>query len=158
MSESEDQDAPSAEVESEKSDDRFDGADLCPACLAELTEGCNFCASCAAPVTPLAGWMPFERVFAEAYIYRQAVASPRTLFIVVGAWFVFLPLLATGIIMLLWHWLVEKGDALYVLEGAFITIIGTLGLYHVTQNYLSRHRPGIEPPAADQEASPEQRS
>lgn len=73
-------------------DDHFDGADLCPACLAELTAGCGFCPKCAAPVTPTVAMSPFERVFAEGFIYRQAVGNPRKLIVVVGAWLVFLPL------------------------------------------------------------------
>ncbi len=144
MNASEGQNEPCAEAE--MGDDHFDGGDLCPACLAELTSGCNFCSSCAAPVTPLAAWAPFERVFAEGYIYRQAVASPRTLFVVIGAWLVFLPLFASGSAMLLWHCFVEHGDGLYLLEGGFITLIGTLGLYHVTQNYLQRPLSAIERP------------
>ena len=86
-------------------DDRLDGADVCPACLAELSDGKSFCPVCNAPVSPTAAISPFERVFAEGYIYRQAVSAPRKLIVIVGVWCIFLSLLGSGIAMVAYEYL-----------------------------------------------------
>lgn len=129
----------------EMGDDRFDGGDLCPACLAELTAGCGFCPKCGAPVTPTVAISPFERIFAEGYIYRQAVASPRKFIIVLGVWLVFLPMLLIGLAMFAWDWFFERTDVLYLCEGLFLALVGAMGLYHVTWNYVQRPVFGSEP-------------
>ncbi len=133
--------------EAEVGDDRFDGSDLCPACLAEVSVGCKFCPACAAPVAPLAAWTPFDRIFAEGYIYRQAVAAPRRLLVFMGAMLVFFPLFATGTVLFAWSAFVAKEYSLDLLEGAFITLVGALGMYHVTLNYLNRPACGTESPS-----------
>lgn len=126
-------------------DDRFDGGDLCPACLAELTAGCGFCPKCGAPVTPTAAIAPFERIFSEGYIYRQAVSSPQKLIVVVGAWFVFLPLLLAGIACIAVALFAVRSDWYFLCYGIFAVIVGALGLYQVTRNYMRRPVSGSEP-------------
>jgi len=119
-------------------DDRLDGADICPACLAELTDGCSFCPACAAPVSPTAAMAPFERVLAEGYIYRQAISAPRRLIVIVGVWVIFLVFFITGVVMIASEWFAGESSLLYRLEGSFLLLIGVLGLYHATRNYLAR--------------------
>jgi hypothetical protein len=132
-------------AEAEMGDDHFDGGDLCPACLAELTAGCGFCPQCGAPVTPTAAISPFERIFSEGYIYRQAVASPRKLIVVVGAWLLFLPLFLCGVVMLGWGLFFKHANPFeHVIAGLFFFIAGGLGLFHVTRNYLRRPRSSAE--------------
>ncbi len=128
-------------------DDHFDGGDLCPACLAELTAGCGFCPQCAAPVTPTVAISPFERIFSEGYIYRQAVAAPRKLIVVIGIWLVFLPVFLSGVMMLVRHAFFREMPMLHVFGAVFATLIGGLGLFQVTRNYLRRPRSSIEAPA-----------
>lgn len=146
MNARDDTEASSEAAATEVGDDRFEGGDLCPACLAELTEGCGFCPKCAAPVSPTAAMAPFERIFAEGFIYRRAVAQPRKLIVVIGAWLVFLPLFLSGVIMVGWELIYGNTNAIYRLEGIFLAIIGGMGLYHVTRNYLNRPVP--EPDSA----------
>jgi len=137
---------PSEGGEAEMGDDHFDGGDLCPACLAELTAGCGFCPQCAAPVTPTAAISPFERIFSEGYIYRQAVASPRKLIVVVGIWLVFLPVFLSGVLMIVWHSFFREMPMPHVFGALFTSLIGGLGLFQVTRNYLRRPRSSAEVP------------
>jgi hypothetical protein len=147
MNAHEGQNVPCEEVEAAMGDDHFDGGDLCPACLAELTAGCGFCPQCAAPVTPTVAISPFERIFSEGYIYRQAVAAPRKLIVVIGIWLVFLPLFLSGGMMLVWDTFSREMPMLYVFGAVFTSIIGGLGLFQVTRNYLRRPRSNVEAPA-----------
>ena len=119
-------------------DDRLDGADVCPACLAELSDGKSFCPACNAPVSPTAAISPFERVFAEGYIYRQAVSSPRKLIVIVGVWCIFLSLLGSGIAMVAYEYLYGPYDLMFLVEAGFLMVVGSLGLYHATRNYIAR--------------------
>ncbi len=136
----------SEEAEAAMGDDHFDGGDLCPACLAELTAGCGFCPKCAAPVTPTVAISPFERIFSEGYIYRQAVASPRKLIVVVGIWLVFLPVCLSGVLMIVRHVFFREMPMLHVFGAVFASVIGGMSLFQVTRNYLRRPRSSVEAP------------
>ncbi len=137
---------PCEEAEAEMGDDHFDGGDLCPACLAELTAGCGFCPQCGAPVTPTVAISPFERIFSEGYIYRQAVASPRKLIVVVGIWLVFLPVFLSGVLLVIRHAFFREMPMPHVVGALFASLIGGLGLFQVTRNYLCRPHSSVEVP------------
>jgi hypothetical protein len=98
-------------------------------------------------VTPTVAISPFERIFSEGYIYRQAVAAPRKLIVVIGIWLVFLPLFLSGGMMLVWDTFSREMPMLYVFGAVFTSIIGGLGLFQVTRNYLRRPRSNVEAPA-----------
>lgn len=64
----------------------------------------DFCQKCGSPISIMSIYSPFERIFTMGRIYRKAASKPRSLFVVVGIWMIFLPafitfvfLLATGV-------------------------------------------------------------
>ncbi len=77
-----------------------DGEDLCPACLTPHGPLAHFCGRCGAPVSALAPMMPFEKIFAEGYVYRHATESPGKFIVVAGIWLIFLPMAIQGALML----------------------------------------------------------
>lgn len=128
----------------------MDGADVCPACLAELTMNGTFCPQCGAPVSPTAALAPFERVLAEGYVYRQAVQSPRSLMVVVGAVAIFGCMLLTGAWLIFYDQFIAETDMMMRWEGCFLLLIGSMGLYQVIRNY--RNRPRLTSEADEEEA------
>lgn len=44
--------------------------------------------------------MPFEKIFAEGYVYRQAAESPRKFIVVAGIWLIFIPMAVEGVLLL----------------------------------------------------------
>lgn len=130
-------------------EDRLNGADVCPACLAELMDGGAFCPACSAPVNPTCAISPFERVFAEGYIYRRAVESPGSWIVLAGICVVWVLLLGSGLAMVGYEFLYGLEDPIWKLEAAFLTFIGTMGLYHSIRNYRRRPPPSQSADAPD---------
>ncbi len=119
-------------------EDRLDGSDLCISCLAELTSGCNSCPVCAAPISPTTGLSPFERVLAEGFIYRRAIAEPRNLLIVIGACAVFSLQIQLGVWYLYYHFF-EVELLLFELAFAYLSIlIGISAIWQCLKNYRRR--------------------
>jgi len=74
------------------SDDQIQEADekqLCTSCTIPNEVNANFCVNCGAPLSSYANIAPFERLFSEGFIYRQAAQNPRKLIVVLGVWLIF---------------------------------------------------------------------
>jgi len=114
---------------------------LCVSCMAPNDPAAHFCIECGAPLSSFASTGPFEHLFAEGAVYRQASERPQKLVVVFGIWLIFGTMAVAGIIFL--------GFALQgaVLPRILMTLLG-LGLITVsctmiwktTRNYLARKR------------------
>lgn len=62
---------------------------LCISCMAPNDPSAHFCAKCGAPLSSYASTGPFESIFAEGAVCRQAAECPRKLFVVLGVWLIF---------------------------------------------------------------------
>jgi hypothetical protein len=70
---------------------------LCIRCMMPNEPSAHFCAECGAPLTSYASTGPFESIFAEGAVYREAAARPRKLIVVAGVWMIFGPAVLTGL-------------------------------------------------------------
>ena len=52
----------------------------------------DFCCECGAPLSSFATLCPFECLFAEGFIYRQATERPRKFIVVLGLGLIFAPM------------------------------------------------------------------
>jgi hypothetical protein len=97
----------------------------------------NFCAKCGAPLTAYAATGPFESVFAEGYIYRQAAERPRSFIVVAGIWVLFgaLGLTGAGLIAI-------GGDVglVHVVGGALVVALAVAVIAKTTRNYFSERK------------------
>jgi hypothetical protein len=76
-----------------------DEKQLCICCMMPNEPSAHFCAECGAPLTSYASTGPFESLFAEGAVYREAAARPRRLIVVAGVWLVFGSAVFTGFAM-----------------------------------------------------------
>lgn len=102
-----------------------------------------FCPKCGAPIDPVAGMLPFERILAEGYVWRRAADSPRSWIVVVGIWFLMLPGLILSLVILfggLAAWTGGLGATSWP-ETVFLLIFGVLSFFlmaRVTGRFLKR--------------------
>jgi len=113
---------------------------LCVSCMAPNDPSAHFCVKCGAPMSPYAATGPFESVFAEGHVYRQAAERPRSLIVVLGVWLVFGMMAVVGAMML---FLGRDVGIESVIMGAFLLPVCLLMIWKTTRNYLAR-RPGAE--------------
>ena len=113
---------------------------LCTSCMAPNEPSAHFCAKCGAPMSPYAATGPFESVFAEGHVYRQAAEKPRSLIVVLGIWLVFGMIAVGGAMML---FLGREDGIEYVIMGAFLLPVALVMIWKTTRNYLA-HRPRAE--------------
>jgi len=92
-----------------------DGADLCIHCLKPVGYNASFCNHCRAPLSFLAGNVPYYSVFAQGFIFRTAVQEPKNLTTVLGVWAMF---------------------GYMASYGALFAVIGICAIYQSTMNYL----------------------
>src|SRR5687768_8487210 len=78
-----------------------DEKQLCLGCIFPNDLPAHFCARCGTPMTAYAATGPFESLFAEGHVYRQAADRPRSLVVVLGIWLIFGPMALAGAMMLL---------------------------------------------------------
>ena len=111
---------------------------VCPSCLHDNDEYATFCVECRAPVGKYAAIGPWERVFAQTWVYARAAQRPDRFIVVVAMWlvfgpgFVFLPtaLMPSGVE---WgDWLGWFGATLC----AFAWFIHAALLWKTTANYI----------------------
>jgi ribosomal protein L40E len=95
---------------------------LCLSCLFPNTTSANFCAKCGAPLSSYAATGPFEHLFAEGYVYREAAEKPRSLIVVLGIWLIFGFMALTGAFMV---FLVRSGVH-YTALGAVMLVISLM--------------------------------
>jgi hypothetical protein len=86
---------------------------------------------------------PFERLFAEGFIYRQAADHPRKLITVLGVWFIF-GIMASGGLIIMTIAFQSMGVGLIatitgVAFGAAIIAFSLAMIWKTTRNYLTRH-------------------
>ena len=113
---------------------------LCLGCLAPNHSTANFCARCGAPMTSYAASGPFESLFAEGHVYRQAAEKPKNLIVVLGVWLIFgfIGLAGLAIVILGYG---SRGFSL--LSGAFLFLISLAMIWRTTRSYLARPRPQL---------------
>lgn len=109
---------------------------LCTTCLHPNAPQTAFCKECGAPVGIISTVGPFERLFAEGFAYRQAVASPRKPIVLVGLWLIFLP-------TLLFLFLLPPTTP-YGLVMSPVWMLSIFILYRATRNFL-RQQPAGNP-------------
>src|SRR5687768_12207851 len=91
--------------------------EICPQCMTENQPDSHFCAKCGAPLSSYAATGPFESLFAEGHVYRQAAERPRKLIVVLGVWLLFGTTALAGLAMVL---MAQDNRLGYIAFGAFI--------------------------------------
>lgn len=127
---SEDNQNPQAESDNE-------AKQLCVSCAFPNDPSAHFCARCGAPLTSYASSGPFESIFAEGHVYRQAAEQPRSLIVVLGVWLIFGTLALGGIVMVLMRQDIGIESTAF---GVFIIAISVALLHRTTRNYLARRK------------------
>ena len=112
-----------------------DEKQLCLSCLSPNSPVANFCADCGAPLSSYAATGPLERVFAEGHLYRQAVAEPKSILVVIGVWLLFGMTAAAGIVPLFDR--SEAGLPGYLMALLLVPICVVM-IWKTTARYLSR--------------------
>ena len=107
---------------------------LCLGCMAPNKPSAHFCIKCGAPLTSYAATGPFESLFAEGHVYRQAAERPQKLIVVIGVWFLFGTMALIGIGMLIGH----KSLVIDLVVGVLMLAISVLVIWKTTRNYLGR--------------------
>jgi hypothetical protein len=110
---------------------------LCTACMFPNEPETHFCAKCGAPLTPYAATGPFESLFAEGHVYRQAAERPRSFIVVLGIWMIF------GMFGLLGIILVAAGRSRgfgFFIVGALLIGLAVTMIGKTTGNYFAGRR------------------
>jgi hypothetical protein len=109
---------------------------LCLSCMFPNESLTHFCAKCGAPLSSYASTGPFERVFAEGHVFRQAVEQPRSFIVVLGIWILFGMAGLSGVYLIAG---VRNGEFGSVFIGAMLLAISFAMITKTTRNY-SRSR------------------
>jgi hypothetical protein len=128
---------PSEPEESSETPSESDEKKLCVNCMFSNDADVNFCANCGAPMTSYAATGPFEHIFAEGHVYRQATERPRSLFVVLGVWFIFGSMALAGAAILFFG--AEAGFP-YLISGAFFLLVSLAMIWKTTRSYLTKPR------------------
>jgi hypothetical protein len=105
---------------------------LCVSCVFPNDPEAHFCGKCGAPLSSYAATGPFERIFAEGHLYRQAAERPRRLIVVVGIWMIFGAIGLTGILFVA----SDSGPAL-VLMAVLMLAVSLAMIAKTTRNYFT---------------------
>lgn len=124
-------------TDSQPSAPEADGPQLCPGCLTPNDATADFCAKCGAPLSSYAATGPFERLFAEGHIYRQAAERPHRPVILIGIWAIFGTLGAAGAVLLFAG---QRENFLTPVVGAVLLVLSTMMLWRTTRNYVAHRR------------------
>ncbi|HEV2434832.1 MAG TPA: hypothetical protein VG077_02435, partial [Verrucomicrobiae bacterium] len=99
---------------------------------------------CGAPLSSFSMIAPFERLFAEGFIYRQAASRPRHMITVLGVWFIFGMLALAGLFIMVMPFLtIGRGlvaTIVVVIFGAAILAVSLAMIWQTTRNYLTRNK------------------
>ena len=116
---------------------------LCTSCAAPNEPTTDFCVKCGAPLSSYSMIAPFERLFAEGFIYRQAAERPRRLITVLGVWFIFGTMAAAGLLIMGMGFQSIGGGfvatIIAVAFGAAILAVSFVMIWKTTRNYLTRN-------------------
>jgi hypothetical protein len=108
---------------------------LCVSCRAPNEPSAHFCIKCGAPLSSYASTGPFESLFAEGAVYRQAAEQPRSFIVVFGVWLIFGIAGLAGLVMVVMGRDTGIGYATF---GAFMLVISVMLMWKSTRNYLNR--------------------
>jgi hypothetical protein len=95
----------------------------------------HFCAKCGAPLTSYAATGPFESLFAEGHVYRQAAERPRSMVVVLGVWLIFGMIALAGLVFVFMGRDMGIG---YTAFGALMLAFSVVLIWKTTRNYLAR--------------------
>ena len=115
-----------------------DEKQLCVSCMFPNELAAHFCATCGAPMSSYAATGPFEHLFAEGHVYRQAAERPRSFVVVLGIWLIFGTMALAGVALL---FIGREVGIEYVVVGAFLLPISLVMIWKTTRSYLARPRP-----------------
>lgn len=111
---------------------------MCTSCAVPNQPAAHFCAKCGAPLSSYAATGPFESLFAEGHVYREAAEHPRKLIVVLGVWLIFGTMaLASTVILLIDCTVSFSVDTVFA---AFLLIFSVVILWKTTRNYRSRRQ------------------
>jgi ribosomal protein L40E len=113
---------------------------LCISCVAPNDPQAHFCGKCGAPLTSYAATAPFEHLFAEGHVYRQAAERPQRLIVVLGIWVIFGGMALAGLGMLITG---RELGVKYMLGGLFMSGIAVALIWKTTRNYLNRDKRSV---------------
>ena len=86
---------------------------------------------------------PFQRLFAEGFIYRQAADHPRSMITVLGVWLIFGVLALSGLTIVLLAFQRAGGSLVATVAdgvfGAAIIAVSLAMIWKTTRNYLARN-------------------
>jgi hypothetical protein len=114
-----------------------DEKQLCVGCMFPNEPSVHFCAKCGAPMSSYAATGPFESLFAEGHVYRQASERPRSFVVVLGIWIIFGIMVMGGVALL---FIGREAGLQYVVAGAFLLPISLVMIWKTTRNYFNRPR------------------
>lgn len=119
-------------VESESPEPERQAEQLCTSCAAPNEPTADFCRKCGAPISWYSKIGPFESIFAQGFIWREAAQRPRRLIVVVGIWLIFLPQAFAGLFG------IHAGGTFPILFGSGGFLISIAIILKTTWNYLSQ--------------------
>ncbi len=108
---------------------------LCLSCAAPNDPSVHFCIKCGAPLSSYASTGPFESLFAEGAVYREAAQRPRSLVVVLGIWVIFGTLGLAGLVMI---WIGWDMGIQYAAFGAIMLALSIVLVWKTTRNYVTR--------------------
>ncbi|MBA4148757.1 MAG: hypothetical protein H0X66_11640 [Verrucomicrobia bacterium] len=117
--------------------DESDAKPLCLSCLVPNELSAHFCAKCGAPLTSYAATGPFEHLFAEGHVYRQATERPRSFIVVFGIWLIFGTMALTAAALV---FMSRENGVVSAAFGAFLLPVSLIIIWKTTRNYLARPR------------------
>src|SRR5262245_46870351 len=107
---------------------------LCVSCMFPNEPEAHFCAKCGAPMTPYAATGPFESLFAEGHVYRQAAERPRSFIVVLGIWIIFGAFGLAGVVLVA----VGRDSGFgFVVVGALLIALAVVMIAKTTRNYFA---------------------
>ena len=111
---------------------------VCTSCLHQNDEIRKFCEECGAPIGAFTTTMPFERIQAEGFAYREASSNPSKPIVIFGMYLIFMP-------WLIGAWSMAGYSFYYYdyLWGAIFFVLGLfafLMLLKTTKNYIKNKR------------------
>ena len=108
---------------------------LCVGCMAPNEPSAHFCVKCGAPLSSYAATGPFESLFAEGHVYRQAAERPQKLVVVLGVWLIFGMMALAGLLLIS----IGRDTGFgYLVAGAFMLPISVMMIWKTTRNYMAR--------------------
>jgi hypothetical protein len=122
-----------------------DEMQLCISCMAPNEVTANFCANCRAPLSSYASTGPFEHIFAEGAVYRQAANRPRKLIVVLGVWLLFGVMFLAGLWRCIFGLSQDEvlGTRIIVsLFGFAVVVVSGAMIWKTARNYLAQSKRG----------------